>query len=73
MSYCACVSVSLRVTAVEERMPITSKVGPCPAGAPDRPLRPHDLRRHCGGSSPQGERGVEGGAEGGGEGEGEEG
>lgn len=57
------------ISAVEACMPSTSKVGPRPAGAQDRPLRPHGFWRHCGGPSLKGEGGAEGGTEGRGEGE----
>lgn len=49
--------------AVEERLLLRSKLGPCLKRAPDGSLRPHDLWRRCGGLSSQGEGGAEGGAE----------
>lgn len=49
--------------AIEERLPLRSKLGPCLERAPDGSLRPHDLWRRCGGLSSQGEGGAKGGAE----------
>jgi len=68
-----CPSSTLSLSAFEVCMPSTSKVGPSPAGAQDRPLRPCGPWRHCGSPSIKGEGRAEGRAEGGGKREGEEG
>lgn len=49
--------------AIEERLPLRSKLGPCVERAPDGSLRPRDLWRRCGGLSSQGKGGAKGGAE----------
>lgn len=50
------------IPAIEERLPLRSKLGPCLERAPDGSLRPRDLWRRRGGLSSQG-GGAEGGAE----------
>lgn len=49
--------------AIEERLSLTSKLGPCIERAPNGSLRPRDLGRPRGRLSPQGEGGAKGGAE----------